>query len=141
MWFCTKVGFFSVVCGKRRREQEGQRSGGRPVFSDAIDPSILVIRARRREHLENLRTLDERLPAVTSSAGTDYPFRIVAPKKVGQAVLAQVMRDIDYTNFKDAAHDALPGDAAYHAFLSHTWSHGLDMEVQQKRRRLSTLDD
>lgn len=44
MWIFTRHGFFSVVCA--RKEQGGP--------GEAIDPDLLMVRARTRHHLKAL---------------------------------------------------------------------------------------
>ncbi|MFO0295896.1 MAG: NUDIX domain-containing protein [Rhodospirillales bacterium] len=86
MWVLTTAGFFSIV------EKPGDRAAGR-----------LTIRARVRGDLERLRA--EALPGlgkIETGAGTDYPFRAVAPRAEVAAAIAKLVTDLDYPNFKDA---------------------------------------
>lgn len=124
MWLCTQYGFFSIVCGYTKK--------GNP------HKGLMQIRARKREHLENLLELDKDLGDILENVGTDYPFRIIAKRKAVYALVALLIGLIDYSNFKNAAHDNMPEDLAYHNFLSATWSRGFDME---KGGTLRFMDD
>ncbi len=115
MWIFTRYGFFSAVCA---RQGDGQHN--RPV-----DPDRIMVRARRREHLE---ALQDRFPESLGEAeirtfpGTDYAYRIFVPKPVWVQVLAQLAEEMDYDNFKDAValHQGVGGDPYVHA-LHDVW--------------------
>jgi hypothetical protein len=113
MWLCTTRGFFSVVCGKYRK--------------GAIDLDTIVVRARRREHLEALLEIwpEDRgtWPPILTKQGTDYPCRIVVQRTTWEILAATLAEEIDYTNFKAAAEAEL-GDDLYTQFLAKTWSAG-----------------
>ena len=68
------------------------------------DPQVL-------EHLDELlHRFGDRLgdrPTLCESANTDYRYRIFMAKSDWTAVLAAVADDLDYDNFKDAAHEEL----------------------------------
>ena len=83
MWLFTKAGFFSVV-----------KKGGKP-------DKPLCIRSRVREDLENLREMEPSLDEVTEEAGTDYPYRIYATYGQVQTLMALMVEDVTYSNFKD----------------------------------------
>lgn len=111
MWLYTKYGFFSVVCAR-----EGDGAHGNPV-----DPRRVMVRARRREHLEHL--LSE-VPGVHQSVGTDYRYRVFLPKDAWAAIARALAEDIDYDNFKDAAHahlDWTPHGQCYTESLADVW--------------------
>ena len=78
MWVLTTAGFFSIV------EKPGDRAAGR-----------LTIRARVRGDLERLRA--EALPGlgtIETGAGTDYPFRAVAPRAEVATAMAKLATDL-----------------------------------------------
>lgn len=84
MWLITPIGFFSVV----------QKPG-----DVAVD--TLTIRSRVRSDLEALR--QHHLPhlgAITESKNTDYRFRAVAPRAEVAAAMADMVRQLNYSNFK-----------------------------------------
>jgi hypothetical protein len=85
VWLITPLGFFSVV--------------RKP---DDIGAGTLTIRARVKSDLEALRKhcLPD-LGEIEGNAGTDYRYRAKAPRGQVAEVLAQMVRDIDYENFKN----------------------------------------
>jgi hypothetical protein len=112
MWIFTKYGFFSAVCG---RQQFG--------MSAEPDPNTVMIRARRRTHLENLKKrCSAELGAATihESQDTDYRYRIVVPKKSFVQVLDSLGQEMAYTNFKSEV-GKNSGDPDYLAALHEVW--------------------
>jgi hypothetical protein len=83
MWIFTTIGFFSVV-------------------AHADEPRTVIIRARAREDLENLRR--QHLPdlEIVENVGTDYAFRAFVNRDEWEHATAQMAAAIDYPNFKDA---------------------------------------
>ena len=112
MWLFTRYGFFSVVCARR--------DGGHSAKSD---PDVLMIRARKRSHLENLAARFDTLAEVPILAnhGTDYRFRIIVPKAVWKAVLAELTEEQTWSNFKGEAERYLPEDREYTDSLHRVW--------------------
>ncbi|MFM8222112.1 MAG: hypothetical protein ACKOJF_24640 [Planctomycetaceae bacterium] len=116
MWLFTKHGFYSVVCA---RQEDGGH--GQPV-----DPERVMVRARRREHLAALRA---RFPdlldgsEILESTGTDYAFRLFAPKATWAQVMLGLAEELDYDNFKSkvARHQGRAGRDYEHA-LHEVWS-------------------
>jgi hypothetical protein len=116
MWVFTKHGFYSAVCAR-----QGDGKHGQPV-----DPGLIMVRARVREHLEALK---EQFPDLLSRceirefAGTDYAFRLFIDKPVWSQVLAGLADETDYDNFKSevARHQGRAG-AAYEHSLHEVWS-------------------
>lgn len=93
MWIFTRYGFVSIACA----EEEGGR----------IDENMVMVRARVREHLDNLR---ERFPnteiakaPILSDAGTDYKFRVVIPKAEWASILHKLAIEQTWSNFKNEA--------------------------------------
>jgi hypothetical protein len=82
MWVLFNDGFVSAV------QNPSDRNG-------------LVIRARRKEHLENIFPGEP----VVVNGGTDYKYRIKVSKKLFADVLANRANDIDYGNFKSSVAD------------------------------------
>jgi hypothetical protein len=127
MWLATKHGFFSVVCGR--------------VGSGRMDRNKLCIRARQRQHLENLRPIWKgqfgkvQFPKVHEQAGTDYPCRIIVSRSVGLELIEAIAIGVDYDNFKDAAAKEHPDDTRYNHFLHRVWSYGIDIERSPNRGR------
>jgi len=82
MWVICARGFYSVV---ENRNRAGE----------------LLVRARVREDLEALRDL---LPGVDveETPERDYRFRVSVPHEDWALAVAELAREIDYPNFKDA---------------------------------------
>lgn len=99
MWIQTTIGFFSIV----QKPEDVARD-------------TLTIRARSREHLEALKLayLQESGP-IQTGVGTDYPYRLVAPRMAVEDAVSLAVAAIDYVNFKDAVaeNDPLASDV-YH---------------------------
>jgi len=121
MWLATKYGFYSVVCA---HGVHGEPS-----------TTLMMIRARKHAHLAALKRFHPELGKIKKSVGTDYPYRIIARRDVVLLVVARLAADIEYKNFKNAAHDEAPGDGAYGRFLYEVWSRGLQLTPLRVRRR------
>lgn len=99
MWLFTKYGFYSVA---EPLEEESKHRGTSPV---------LLIRARRYEHLDALR---ERFPrqlgelTIWKNVGTDYQYRIIVSRSIWSDVVSKLTAEIDYSNFKDAVEELMP---------------------------------
>src|SRR3954454_13794044 len=83
MWPCFSDAFLSVV-------------------TDYSDPSRLLARARRREHLTRLFGPQTDIKV---SVGTDYKHRVFVDRTVMADLVAQSIRNIDYGNFKASVRD------------------------------------
>jgi hypothetical protein len=97
MWIQhPRLGAFSVVLADDSRT-------GQP------DPQIVMIRARREEHLALLARAYPSLgayPVLRSSPQHDYPFRLVVPKSIAAGLVSHLLLTLDYRNVKDCAHVA-----------------------------------
>ena len=82
MWLVTTRGFYSVV-------------------EDFHDRDRLLVRARVREDLVALADLVPELEG-EETPERDYRFRASVPRDVWSAAAAQLVRQIDYPNFKNA---------------------------------------
>lgn len=114
MWLFTRYGFFSVVLA--RKLQNGQ-------VTTVPDPERVMIRARRRNHLEMLlkRFPDLGDPEILETCGTDYRYRAVVPHDAFSDVAKTIAAEIDYTNFKSECAEAMPDDQAYLNTLHAIW--------------------
>src|ERR1035437_1795310 len=96
MWVFTKYGFYSIACA----DQAGR---GRK-----IDPDTVMVRARTKQHLQNLK---ERFAfmlvggnfAIEDRKETDYRFRILMPKATWVKMLTVLAEEQTWSNFKDEA--------------------------------------
>ena len=85
MWLMTPLGFFSIVC--------------KP---DDVGGGTLTIRARVKSDLEALRRdFLPRLGPIVEGGGTDYRYRAKAPRSEIADAVAGLVRQIDYSNFKN----------------------------------------
>lgn len=83
MWLFTRHGFYSVV---------------RDTYSR--DRDHMAIRARDREHLENLGKLVDS-GRIIETPEADYRWRIVVPRRVWlERIMPALAEDVEYTNFK-----------------------------------------
>lgn len=82
MWVCFNNAFVSAVENRN-------------------DKSQLVVRARRREHLEELFP-DEN---IIEAGSTDYNWRVFVPKEKFAELVKQHILDINYDNFKNSVAD------------------------------------
>jgi hypothetical protein len=129
MWLFTKYGFYSVVSA---------RMSAKP--NAPVDPARVMIRARKREHLDNLiarftidprpgdRTdlLDWLTVKVVETKATDYPFRLFVPKPVWADAAHDLATEIGYDNFKSEVH-ATADDPSYLSALHEVWGAGRRM--------------
>jgi hypothetical protein len=117
MWVFTKYGFYSAVCARDKRGK--------------IDRKNVVIRSRRRDHLQRLiDQVPELASPILDHAGTDYAYRIVVPKSTWQGALDSLAADIDYDNFKGSVKDP-----DYLSLLHEVWAAGMRLQREEGRRR------
>jgi hypothetical protein len=103
MWICFNDGFVSAV-------------------EDTEDNTGLMVRARRKEHLEAV--FPDRVSDIYSVLKSDYAFRIrVSKKDFADIVTNRIMTNLDYPNFKNSV-----DDSALHDFYSRVWWAGLDLQ-------------
>ena len=93
MWLVTTRGFYSIV--EDFRDREG-----------------LLVRARVREDLEALADLVPGLE-VEETPERDYGFRASVTREVWASAVAQLAREIDYPNFKNAVAERQGVDRAH----------------------------
>jgi hypothetical protein len=93
MWIFTRYGFFSIACARKK--------------DGSIDEDKVMIRARSRKHLENLR---DRFPEsecaraeIICNAGTDYKFRLIVLKSEWVKIVSQLVTEQTWSNFKNEA--------------------------------------
>ncbi|MBL4771875.1 MAG: hypothetical protein JKY61_12225 [Planctomycetes bacterium] len=93
MWLCSPdLGFFSIVLA--------DDDMGQP------DPNLLMVRARRKEHLVLLQERCEGLAGaeIIESALTDYRWRLIVKKEAFATAMSEIVMDLDYRNVKSRAH-------------------------------------
>ncbi len=110
MWLFTRFGFFSATCA---RAADGK---------GAVDPDIIQIRARVRNHLENLKHFADELlenAKILDFLHTDYRYRIIIPKETWATVASMLAQDTDFGNFKSACHRELESTGADYVHALH----------------------
>ncbi len=116
----TKYGFFSVVCAREGDGGIGQR----------VDLTKVMVRARDKAHLKNLM---ERCPnwlhghTIHESDNSDYPCRIFMQKNIWEMIVSDIIKEMDYDNFKSEVHRGELTDPRYEDALMSTWGtmHGV----------------
>lgn len=98
MWIYSKIGFFSAV-------------------ADHYRPGFVVVRARFRRDIAALCRLAGEVagetPQPQRTPQRDYLWRISIGNVLWGRMLARLVEDIDYTNFKGAVHGDPVRDRAY----------------------------
>ena len=101
MWIFTKMGFLSIV---EHRD----------------DPNLLMIRTRFKEDIGELcrriaKQEEGAEPAWEETPDGDYRYRVTCSREVMARLVEQLVREIDYTNFKQSVHGDPTRDRAYMA--------------------------
>jgi hypothetical protein len=117
MWIFTKYGFFSAVCARMSET------------SRVVDPNLIMVRARVRNHLEALKKRFSTFlypVEIKEFVGSDYAYRLFIPKSVWAKMVADLAKEIDYDNFKSEVadfNDLLLGESAeaYSESLHRVW--------------------
>ena len=112
MWIFSTLGAFSAVCARK----------GDGSLANPPDPDRMMVRARDKDHLE---ALQDRFPflrryKLLESPHNDYRFRLFCPKSVWTRVMAGLVADQDYDNFKNSCAAAKASEGYLHA-LHTTW--------------------
>lgn len=98
MWLFSKIGFVSAV---KHRDRQG----------------MLMVRARLKEDIEAIRARLMHAGAsgveCTETPDADYRYRLVCRQEEFAGVVAELVNDIDYDNFKNAVHGNRVRDRAY----------------------------
>lgn len=105
MWLMTKNSFVSVVQHRER-------------------PNDVLVRARKREHLNRL--FPKKAKSVLVDDRADYKYRLIVSKKELATTLTDyIMRSLKYDNFKAAqSHD----DPEWTNFLHQVWHEGFALQ-------------
>ena len=78
MWLFCRDGFLSIV-------------------EHNLNSNILIVRSRFKNHIQKIFGDVE----VQEDAGTDYEYRAEIPKEKVAKVMSDLVKDIDYPNFKN----------------------------------------
>jgi len=125
MWLITPIGFFSIV--QKAADKKGD---------------TLTVRARVRSDLEALR--ERYMPSlsdISESRSNDYRFRAVARRSEVAAAAAALIKDLDYSNFKNevARRQGRKREALYHDVWDVLYAlQQSDFETQPRGTKLRT---
>ena len=109
MWIFTTIGFFSVVKKKHGAEDE------------------ITIRARVRGDLEALGPYVPSMSEIQVDTGTDYRYRATAKQEDFATATAQLVREIDYSNFKNQVAAKQGDDRA--SYYGSVWAVMYDLQL------------
>lgn len=79
MWIASKHGFISIVAHRD-------------------NPELYIFRAREKNDLSSLFEVQ----LIQETPEADYAFRVFVPRKEALAVMAALLKGIDYPNFKSS---------------------------------------
>jgi len=113
MWIFTSKGFVSIV-------------------ADMTRPGNLLIRARKKKHLQDLFPGED----VKTTPANDYRFRISIPFQDAVRILAEEIAGIDYPNFKNSIQDH-----DYHDACLEVWKTMFHVQVQEVDSVRRNFDD
>lgn len=99
MWIFTRKGFLSIV-------QHNDKS------------DILIVRSRFKGHIE--RIFGD-LVKVQKDTGTDYEYRIEIQKEKVAEVMAGLIDNIDYGNFKDELNNQVKANQLDRTYVQRCW--------------------
>jgi hypothetical protein len=126
MWLFTRYGFYSIACAKK---------------NGAIDNETMMVRARSRDHLQNLKA---RFPAIAEAeilnlADRDYRWRLIVPKKVWASIVAEMVEEQRWSNFKnEAARHQGSGGSDYCDALHKVWQTMYGFQQKQSTKSSKT---
>ena len=91
MWIMCRLGFYSLACAQNK--------------DGTIDTQTMMIRARSLAHLRNLQNRFESLAGlpVKTTQHTDYRYRLIVSKDVCAKVVAELVKEQTWSNFKQEA--------------------------------------
>jgi len=95
VWVLTTKGLLSVVLADTA------------IGSGVADPDTVMVRARRRSHLEQFQAAHPQLAGydiIESPLHCDYGIRVVVPKRVFAEAMFDEVMSLGYKNFKSEAH-------------------------------------
>lgn len=121
MWLATRHGFFSLVCARQ----------GDGAHHQPVDPELMMLRARSRDHIERLRQAFPALVGtaeVMESATADYPVRLLLPKADAMQLAAALVGEMAWDNFKSEAGRVHGHGSAYVGCLHRVWSVMRDLD-------------
>lgn len=128
MWIFTCYGFFSIACASHQ--------------NGTIDPDTVMVRARSKKHLLNLK---DRFPVLANQSvlnwpNRDYRYRLIIPKSDWVAILSAMAEEQTWSNFKsEAARRGGQVGPAYTSALHDVWSRMYRLQPAEERRSSSSV--
>jgi hypothetical protein len=125
MWLFTRYGFFSIACGR--------------AADGSVDPQTIMIRGRRKAHLEALQS---RFPAIAAVrivtlVERDYRYRLIVAKTAWVAVMTALAEEQEWSNFKNEAARFRGSDgSAYVNALHRVWDVMYGLQRSERQRTL-----
>jgi hypothetical protein len=115
MWLFTRYGFYSAVCARKNNGKKGS----------PINPDRIMVRARIKSHLQALKSRFHELlrrTKIEDTYGTDYRFRIFIPKRRWATIVAEIVLEMTWDNFKSEVARFQPqNDGGYEHSLHSVW--------------------
>jgi hypothetical protein len=110
MWIASVYGFYSIACASKP--------------DGTVDSEMLMIRARRADHL---RRLQQRFPSLSgyeliTLRHSDYRYRLIVPKSVWISVLSGMAAEQEWSNFKNAVAERFSPEPQYPHALHEVWA-------------------
>jgi len=85
----------------------GDNEGWLSIVKHLDKPDHLLVRARRREHIEKIFPNAD----IYENMKADYPYRADIPKSDVISIMVDRIDRIDYPNFKDSVKEPMYGEA------------------------------
>lgn len=119
MWVFTQHGFYSVVAAKPSKD----RSGKLKKMGVTSDDTHVLVRARVKEDLEDLKTNYMPDLEIFTETGADYSHRCYMTRQEWKGILAVTVDELDYdSHFKEASRDGSKGAPGRYSAYMGVWS-------------------
>lgn len=105
------------------------------VGQNRNNPEEVLIRARRREHLEALRPILQEVRAsleILDTPAYDFPYRATLPRWAWALLAKKLAAGIDYGTFKGRLRDRHGPASPYYDFIVACWSRSFAMEDRDR---------
>jgi hypothetical protein len=119
----STYGFYSIACADKPGTKQ-------------IDPEMVMVRARVRKHLTNLR---QRFPSLADAKiltlpNRDYGYRLIVAKAVWAEALKELAKEQTWSNFKnEAARNQGKTGPDYVRALHDVWEIMYGLQEHEKR--------
>jgi hypothetical protein len=124
VWTFSIYGFFSIACASKP--------------DGSLDRDTVMVRARCKGHLRNLQKRFAALASaeIATMPNRDYRYRLIVPKSVWVATLAEMAEEQTWSNFKNEV-ARFNGRNAYERALHQVWEtmYGVQMLDPEERAR------